>query len=185
MAYDPTVQRPTAPVYSPSRPAETEYAPYYHKYVTLVPDGDVVGTLALQVGETLSVLRGIAEARGTHRYAPGKWSIKDVVCHISDTERIFAYRAMRIARGDRTPLPGYEQDDYVRVARADERPLTDLTDELAQVRRATVALLRGFDAEAWGRTGTANDVAFTTRAIAYIIAGHERHHLALLRSKYL
>ncbi|HKG91331.1 MAG TPA: DinB family protein [Gemmatimonadaceae bacterium] len=185
MTYDPTVQRPASPVFVPERPSESEYLPYYHKYVTLVPEGDIVGLLAQQVGETLGLLRGVSEERGMRRYAEGKWSIKEVAGHMADTERIFAYRALRIARADRTPLPGYEQDDYVRAANFDQRPLADLTDELAQVRRATVALFRGFDAEAWTRTGTANNAEVSVRALAYIIAGHERHHLDVLRTKYL
>ena len=167
------------------RPAATEFAPYYARYIDPVPDGDVVATLEAQLAETLALLGGIPEPRGTHRYAPDKWSIKEVVGHVSDSERIFAYRALRIARFDETPLAGYDQDPYVAAGQFDARAIADLAAELAAVRRATLALLRGLPGAAWDRRGTANGVGVSVRALAWIIAGHERHHVRLLRERYL
>ena len=173
----------TPPV--PGRPTESEYAPYYGKYVRLVPDGHIVATLTRQIADTLALLRGVSEEQGAHRYEPGKWSIKQVLGHMADTEQIFAYLALRIARGDKTPIPGFEQADYVRTANSDARWVDDLADELAQVRRATVALFGGLDDQAWTRTGTASEKEVSVRALAYMIAGHELHHLEILRSRYL
>jgi len=167
------------------RPDTTEYAPFYAGYVAQVPDGDVLGTLTWQLDDTLALLRGLSDAEGEGRYAPGKWSVKEVVGHIADTERIMAYRALRVARGDRTPLPGFDQDDYVRAARADGRPLAALASELESVRRATLTLFRSFDEEALLRRGVANGVEVTPRALAYVIAGHERHHVEILHARYL
>lgn len=167
------------------RPDVTEYAPYYSGYISQVPDGDVVALLGAQIDDTLALLRAIPEQRATHRYAPGKWSIKEVIAHLSDTERIMSYRALRIARGDQTPLAGFEQNDYVAIGRFDRLPLRDLSDELGAVRQATLHFVRNLDDEACARRGTANGFEVTARALAYIIAGHERHHMSLLRSRYL
>ena len=168
-----------------ARPLDTEYAPYYGRYVSRVPDGDVVRTLETQIADTLALLRGVPEARAGHRYADDKWSLKEVVGHMADAERIFAYRAMRIGRGDATPLPGFEQDDYVRNAGFDRVPLADLVAELEAVRRATILLLRGMDDAALARRGTASGFDVTVRALAFIIAGHERHHAGIIRERYL
>ena len=174
----------TSPAPAP-RPSSGEYAPYYEKYVSLVPVGDVVETLERQVAETLALLRELTEEQGASRYAPGKWSVKEVIGHLIDAERVFAYRALRFARGDRTPLPGFEQDDYVTAGNFDARPLADLADEFEHVRRSTVALLRPLGEVEWGRSGTASDKEVSVRAIAYIIAGHELHHMRILRERYL
>jgi len=168
-----------------NRPEPTEYNPYYEKYVSLVPAGDISDTLSRQIEETLALLRSIDEARAGHRYEPDKWSIKQVVGHVCDTERIFAYRALRFARGDDTPLPGYDQDEYAQSANFDARTLADLTAELASIRAATVALLRSLDADAMQRRGKANDNEVSVRALAHIIAGHELHHVQVLRTRYL
>jgi uncharacterized damage-inducible protein DinB len=170
---------------APARPASDEYAPYYEKYVSLVPDGNIVETLERQSAETLALLRSIPEEKASSRYEPGKWSIKEVVGHIIDTERVFAYRALRFARADATPLPGYEQDDYARAANFDARTLASLADDFERVRAATVSLLRPLDAEALKRRGTANDNPVSVRALAHIIAGHELHHVGILRERYL
>jgi hypothetical protein len=172
-------------VTAPARPDATEYAPDYEKYVSLVPAGDVVETLSRQIEETLALLRPVSEEQAGGAYEAGKWSVKEVVGHLLDAERVFAYRALRFARGDRTPLPGFEQDDYVAGGGFNARTLSDLLDEFAAVRRATVALLRGLDSAAWLRRGTANDSEASVRAIAHIIAGHERHHARVLRERYL
>lgn len=168
-----------------SRPSADEYDPYYANYIAGVPDGDLLTLLERQGGETAALLRALPESRGTHRYSAEKWSVKDVVAHVADAERVFGYRALRFARGDRTPLSGFEQDDWVRAAGADARSLADLVRELEAVRGATVALFRGMDDAAIARRGTANGVEITTRALAWIVAGHERHHVRILRERYL
>jgi uncharacterized damage-inducible protein DinB len=167
------------------KPEETEYLPYYGRYVSLVQDGDILAALGAQAKETLGLLRSIPESQAGFRYAPGKWSIKELVGHIIDTERIFAYRALRFARNDRTPVPGYEQDDYIREASFDECALGDLAAEFASVRQSSLFLFKHLSEAAWRRRGTANDSEVSVRALAYIIAGHELHHREILRSKYL
>lgn len=168
-----------------NRPDETEYLSYYGRYISLVPDGDILSVLSRQFDDTLALLKSIPESRAAFRYAPDKWSIKEVVGHMIDTERIFAYRALRFARNDRTPLPGYEQDDYVANGSFDEYPLDDLSAEFESVRRSTLFLFKHLDEEAWMRRGVANDSEASVRALAYIIAGHELHHREVLRSRYL
>jgi hypothetical protein len=170
---------------APSKPRTDEYASYYERYVSLVPEGDVVETLSRQSGETLALLRSIPEGRAGHAYEPGKWSIKQLVGHVIDGERIFAYRALAIARGDRASLPGMEQDEYMEHARFDERTLAVLCDEFEHVRRANVLMMRGFDADAWARRGVASDNEVSVLALAHIIAGHELHHVQVLRERYL
>lgn len=167
------------------RPAADEYVPYYGTYISKVPDGDLCRLLADQLKDTLALIRSIPEARGTHRYAPGKWSIKEVFGHVCDAERIFSYRALRIARGDATPLPGFEQDDYVPAGGFDRRTLADLGEELSAVRQSTLQLFRHLDPAALARRGTASGHTITPRALAYVIAGHERHHIAGLKAHYL
>ena len=168
-----------------TRPATDEYAPYYGTYIGKVPDGDVRALLSSQLVETLALIRSIPESRGGHRYAPDKWSIKEVLGHIVDSERIFSYRALRIGRGDATPLPGFEQNDYAPMGGFDARTLSDLADELAAVRQATTLLFAHFDGAALERRGTASGNPVSVRALAYIIAGHERHHVGILKTRYL
>jgi len=168
-----------------SRPALNEYAPYYSRYIDRVPAGDIVQILRDQIVETASFLRGIPSDSTTSGYAPGKWTIRDIVGHLADTERVMSYRALRFARGDRTPLPGFEESEYAPNARASDREMTDLVYELELVRASTVALLAGLPAEAWGRAGSANGNEISVRALAAVIAGHERHHLAVIRERYL
>ena len=168
-----------------SRPAEDEYAPYYGRYISRVPDGDLCSMLASQLGDTLALIGAIPEPRGTHRYAEGKWSIKEVMGHLIDTERIMSYRALRFARADETPLPGFEQNDYVPPGGFDRRTLRDLSEEFAVVRQATIHLFRHLDPAALTRRGTASGNPVSVRALAYIIAGHESHHVAILKDKYL
>ena len=168
-----------------SQPATSEYAPYYGKYVSLVQAGDILSLLEEQLEETLALLANVPEESGVYRYAPGKWSVKELVGHIVDTERIFSYRALRFARQDQTPLPGYEQDEYIRGAAFDACPLAELAEELSAVRRSNIFLFRHLDEAAWMRQGTADGKPFTVRALAYIIAGHELHHREILRSRYL
>ena len=167
------------------RPDAAEFAPYYARYVDRVPNGAIVPLLEAQIAATLQLLHAIPEERGGHRYAPGKWSIKETIGHLSDSERIFAYRALRIGRGDAKPLAGFDQDPYVQTGRFDSRSLAGLIDELATIRAATVALFRSFDAEALTRVGTASENPVSTRALGFIILGHELHHTAILRERYL
>jgi uncharacterized damage-inducible protein DinB len=168
-----------------SRPAADEFAPYYGRYITRVADGDIVDTLRSQVGETLAMLRAIPESRGGHRYAEGKWSIRECVGHMSDTERVFAYRAMRFSRGDTVALPGFDENAFVANSSFDRRTLASLIDEFETVRRATVAFFDGVNGEEMLRRGTASDNPVSVRALAWIIAGHEVHHRGILRERYL
>jgi hypothetical protein len=170
---------------STDRPALTEYAPYYGKYINLVPEGDIVTILGQQIDNTLALLGSLSEAQAGSRYAPGKWSIKEVVGHLIDAERIFGYRVLRFARNDQTPLSGFEQDDYVSNGNFDEQSLSDLASEYEHVRQASIYLLRGLGGDAWDRRGMASDNEVSVRALAYIIAGHELHHLEVIRTKYL
>jgi len=165
-------------------PDASEYAPYYGRYITLVGGHDVIAALEDQPRETLARL-SLSEEQGDFRYAPDKWSIKEVLGHVIDAERVFAYRALRFARNDRTPLASFEQDDYVRSGNFGDRRLADLIEEFVSVRRATIWLFRQLTGEAWMRRGIASDNPVTVRAIAYIIAGHELHHRRVLQEKYL
>ena len=137
-----------------------------------------------QLDQVVERFKSIPEAKGDYRYAPGKWSIKEVVGHLSDSERVFAYRALRIGRGDVTPLPGFEEEAYVPQMRAEERALADYVEEFSAVRRATTALFRNLPSGAWSRRGVANERPVSVQALAYAIVGHVRHHLEVLDSRY-
>ncbi len=170
------------------RPQPGEFAPYYDRYISLVPGNDVLAALAAledQRRQMLLLLSGRSEADGDLRYAPDKWSLKEVLGHINDTERIMSYRALRISRGDQTPIEGFEQDDYVRNGPFARTPLADLIEDYIAVRRATVSLFRDLDEAAWTRRGVAANNEVTVRALAFIIAGHELHHRRILEEKYL
>jgi hypothetical protein len=167
------------------RPDVTEYAPFFAGYIGRVPAGDIVDILRVQMVETARFLRGIPDAQTTSGYAPGKWSIRDVVGHLSDTERVMSYRAMRFARADRTPVPGFDENTYVPAAQANDRTMSVLVSELEAVRAASVALFAGMPAEAWRRSGVSNNHEISVRALAAIVAGHERHHVAIIRERYL
>ncbi len=168
-----------------NKPQENEYAAYYSGYVLLVPAGDILAILSEQLNETASLVRSIPESAGNFRYAPDKWSVKELVGHIIDSERVFAYRALCIARGDETPLPGFDEKEYIRNASFNNCSLEDLIAEFGSVRKSTLFLFKHFDENAWQRTGTANQSKVTVRALAYILAGHERHHCNILRDRYL
>lgn len=167
-----------------ARPAPTEHAEYYGRYISQLPDGDVLETLRAGVKELEALLGGLTDEQALYRYAPGKWSIKEVLGHMLDVERVFAYRALRIARGDETPLPGIEQDDYVKAAEFDRRPLASLLAEYRHQRAANLELFGSMDADALMRKGTASGCPFTVRALIWVIAGHERHHLSGFRRDY-
>jgi uncharacterized damage-inducible protein DinB len=170
---------------SPARPPATEYAQSYASYVALVPEDEILGTIEHQSSVTQKLLASLDESKAAYRYAEAKWSVKQVLGHVIDSERIFAYRALAIARGETQPLPGYDENDYVRHADFDSWRLGDLSEHYALVRRATIVLFRNFPEEAWERRGTASDYSVTTRALAWIIVGHERHHVKVLRERYL
>jgi len=167
------------------RPLATDYAAYYEKYVSLITGTDILAILEAQQLVMSQLLGARSEREGNFRYAADKWTVKEVVGHIIDTERIFAYRALRISRNDKTPCEGFEQDDYVKNGNFNERTLVDLGEEFAQVRSASLALFLGLDGDAWQRRGTANKNEVTVRALAYITAGHELHHRRILEEKYL
>jgi uncharacterized protein (TIGR03083 family) len=169
---------------SVGRPESDEIPAHFVGYIGRVPENDPVAVLAAQIDVTAALLRGLSEADALKRYAPGKWSVKEIVGHLADTERIMAYRALRIARGDETPLPGFDENAYVPPAKFDARPLADLISDLRATRGATLALFRGFDGDAWRRRGTASGKAVSVRAIGYMIPGHERHHVEILKTRY-
>jgi uncharacterized damage-inducible protein DinB len=172
------------PALSVVRPEPGEYAPYYDRYISLIPGTEILATLESQRRQMMLLLSGRDEADGDFRYAPEKWSAKQVLGHVCDTERIFTYRALRIARGDRTPIEGFEQDDYVRNGPFLQLPISEIIDDYIAVRRATLTLLRNLDEPAWTRRGIANKNEVSVRALAYIIAGHELHHRRILEEKY-
>ena len=166
------------------RPAANEYAEFYANYISKVPGTDVLVVLESQRLQMQKMFAGRNEKDGNFRYALGKWTIKEVLGHITDSERIFTYRALRIARGDRTPLPGFEQDDYIRDGNFGERTLSDLLYEFGAVRSASIALFRSLTEKELERRGIANDKEVTVRALAFITAGHQMHHGLILEEKY-
>ena len=168
-----------------NRPKTGDYASFYEKYIALVPEGEFLQILETQLREWQRLLGEISEEQADFHYAPGKWSIKEMLGHVSDSERIFSYRLLRIARGDQTPLPGFEQDDYVRAANSSARKRRDLLEEFTAVRRATIALAASLDNAAWLRRGVANQQEISATALAFVIAGHDRHHRQVLEERYL
>jgi hypothetical protein len=167
------------------RPAETDYAPPYAGYVANVAEDDVLTAIERQSSETQKLIASIDESRAAFRYAESKWSVKEVVGHLVDAERIMAYRALAFARGETQPLPGFDEGEYVRYAHFDDWRIGDLAEEYALVRRTNIVFFRHLPAEAWERRGVASDFPVTVRALAYIIVGHERHHLNVLKERYL
>ncbi|MBJ7929285.1 damage-inducible protein DinB [Bacillus toyonensis] len=166
------------------RPGTNEYNPYYSTYIKLVPDGDIIHILEQQMKETNLLLKDISDSEGHFRYAPNKWSIKEVIGHIADTERIMAYRLVSIARGETAELPGYNDDMYVLRAAFDKQSMQDLLTNLTVVRQSTVHLLKSLDTDAWLQRGIANNSEVTVRALANIIAGHELHHRQIIKVRY-
>lgn len=166
------------------RPASTEHHQYYQKYVNLVPEGDYLANLESQGRENLTFLRGISEEKSRYRYAPGKWTIREVIGHLADAERVFTYRALTFARGDATRLPPFDENAWAQESNAGDRTMKELVAEFEAVRAATLAMFRGFNEEIFARSGIANDNQVSVRAIAYIVAGHERHHVKILRERY-
>jgi hypothetical protein len=166
------------------RPATSEYASAFQRYVDRVPDGDVFVHLERQGRATCTLMAGLGEAKGSYAYAPGKWSVKRLLQHVVDGERLFTCRALCIARGEQGALPGFDEELYAQNDGSDGRFLADVIAEFASVRVATLLLFRGFDGVAWTRHGTANGNPVSARSLPWITAGHELHHLAVLRERY-
>jgi hypothetical protein len=167
------------------RPVEGQFAHFHAAYVRDVPDGDVLALLERQGRETIALLRGLSETQSQHRYAPGKWSIREVVGHLIDAERVFTYRALSFARGDANALPGFDENAWGAATNAHRRPIAELLDELAAVRAATLALFRGFSDAEVARAGVASGQRMSVAGLAYVTAGHERHHVRILKERYL
>ena len=167
-----------------SRPGDTEYAPFFSGYVSLVPEADVLAVLEHQPSELARVASAVPAERERFRYAGGKWSIREVFGHLIDAERVFSYRAFCISRGEETSLPAFDEGEYVRHSHYDDQPLEDLVSEFTAVRQAALAFLRRLEGRAWERIGTANNNPASARALAFIMAGHVRHHFAVLRDRY-
>jgi uncharacterized damage-inducible protein DinB len=166
------------------RPGADEYLPYYGRYIAQVPGDDAMPTLASHVENWVPGLRALGDAQALHRYAAGKWSVKEVLAHVCDAERVFGYRALRFARADQTPLPGFDENAWTPGSGADRRPVAELADELRAVRAASVALFRSFDDEMLARRGEASGAMVSVRALAWIMAGHAIHHQTVLRERY-
>ena len=166
-------------------PDRTEAAEYYFTYINHVPTGNICVTLEKQLPETVALFQTITEERSLHRYDAGKWSMREVLSHINDCERLFVFRAFWFARGFESPLPSFDQNEAMGRAAADSRPWSSHVDEFRAVRAATLSLFRTLPAEAWSRRGIASDNSFSVRALAYIAAGHVFHHLKILQDRYL
>jgi len=167
------------------RPELGDYAPYYENYIKLVEDGDILKILNDQSKRTQDVLNSFSEHRGNFRYADGKWTVKEVVGHLLDTERVFAYRALCIARAEKKSLPGFDQDDYVKEGNFNRRELFELNYEFRLLRESNLLLFRSFTTEMLIKRGFANETSVTVLAILFMIAGHEKHHMKVLREKYM
>jgi|SRR5665213_803090 len=171
------------PHHAISRPDPSEYAPYYETYIGPVANQDVLQFLKTQ-SAALEPLRSLSETDAMKRYAPDKWSVKESIGHVTDAERIFAYRMLRIARGDQTPLAGFDQQPYVEMANFDRLPIAELVDAFGTARAATLSLAGEIDDDGWRRMGVASGFPVSARALAYIIAGHATHHIGILRDRY-
>lgn len=166
------------------RPTPSEYAPYVERYIALVEGDEIIPVLAAQVDAVRRSFAAVPPARAGYRYAEGKWSVREVLGHLIDTERVIAYRALSFARAERQALPGFDENQYASAAGHDAVPLKELIEEFAHVRAASVLLFRHLPAEAWTRAGTANANPLSVRAAAFMIAGHVEHHLAILFDRY-
>ncbi len=167
-----------------ARPEASEFAPFYSTYIGAVPDGNIVELMREEGRDLAKTLADIPESKGGHRYAEGKWSVREVLGHMIDAERIFSYRLLRIARGDETPLASFDQDEYVRTSGADSRTVAHLAKEMVAVRDSTVLMLESLSPNAWSKRGTASGKPISVRALAYVAAGHSRHHMRILHESY-
>ena len=167
------------------RPLTSEYPKYYVPYVNLVPEGDLLAILSEDLKSTIELLDGISDEEGHFRYAPTKWSIKEVLGHMTDTERIMSYRLLRIGRGDQTALAGFNENDFVEGSQINNQSIKNILEDFIATRKATITLMKNMPSEAWGNKGNANNTEVTTRAIGYIIAGHAIHHKKIIKERYL
>ena len=167
------------------RPSVDEYAPYYETYIGKVRDGDIIEILHEQSEAMRGLFARVPNQRGSFAYAPGKWTLAEMLLHVADTERVFTYRALRIARGDTVPLHGFEQNDWVPLSGAGARALASIVDEFTAVRAATIALFSALPPDAWDRRGTASGFPVSVRALAFKCAGHALHHEGIMRERYL
>jgi hypothetical protein len=168
-----------------TRPLPGEYAEEFAPYLAEAQEGEALVLLKAQLEEVADLFSRLSEAQGAHRYAPGKWSLKDLIQHLSDSERIFAYRCLRIGRGDTTPLPGFDENTFAASASADERAIADLLADFRATRLSSLELFRSFTDGAWMQSGTSNNRTITARCIPYICLGHVAHHLTIIRERYL
>ena len=168
-----------------NRPEETEYAPYYQSYVEQVSESDIMAVLRGELDDLDVLLGRVPAEKETYAYAEGKWTVREIIGHLIDGERVFGYRALCIARGEKQNLPGFDQNDYMLTAPYSHIELEDLLSELRLVRLSNIAMFRSLDEEAWNRAGTANGNEITVRALAFIMAGHVRHHMNVLKERYL
>jgi hypothetical protein len=166
------------------RPEPDEYAPFYAGYIASIPGTGVVTALERQQAQFTALGRALTADTAAHRYAPGKWSVKEVLGHLADAERVFTYRLLRVSRGDETPLPGFDENSYVEAAGSDDRSVADLVGELVALRAATLHLVRALRPDMLRRRGTANGKPVSTRALVYTVAGHAAHHLNVLSERY-
>jgi hypothetical protein len=171
-------------IMSRMRPSETDYAKPFARYVALVPEDDIVSTIEQQSSETQRLMSSLDDTKAAHRYEPGKWSVKEVIGHIIDAERIFGYRALAFSRGETASLPGWDENAYAATANFDQWRIGDLAELYAVARRSNIIYFRNLAPEAWNRRGIASNNAITVNALAYVIAGHERHHLQILHERY-
>jgi hypothetical protein len=165
------------------RPNASEYDPYFQPYIDLAPEDDVLEALERQIGETLALMRGVSDAQGNERHPPYKWSVKEVIGHLADGERVLGYRALCFARGDATPLPGYDETSYLQSTHFDRRKLSDLLSEFEIVRRSHIPFFRALTEQEWSRKGVANGRSISVRALAFVIVGHGRHHTRILQRR--
>jgi len=182
--HTPAYSAPSAKIQAMNGPDKTEYAPYYERYVSLVT-GDAMDVLGGQTTRLRDIFTGMPEERGEFRYADGKWSIKELLGHLIDGERMFAYRVLRISRGDETPIEGFEQDGYIENAHSNDRSFADLLEEFSLLRRANMIFFKNLTDDDWLRHGTASQATVSVRALGYIMAGHIEHHLTILKERYL
>jgi len=167
-----------------TRPADSEYAPFFRTYVNLVPEDDILPVLETQVDRLRVVIAAVTPDRETFAYAPSKWTIRQVIGHLADAERVFGFRAFCFSRGDHSPLPGFEENAYVEQSRSRDEPIAQLVEDFGLVRRANLSVLRVLGESQWSRSGVANEKAITVRALAYVMAGHVRHHVRVLEERY-
>ena len=168
-----------------NRPEKNEYAEFYARYVSLVEETDIIAALLNQTNDLQQLFAEISEEKGDYRYAAGKWSVRELLGHIIDGERVFSYRALRISRGDETPLAGFEENFYVANSNFSNIKLADTLEEFSLLRQSNVLLFKNLTDEMWEKTGTASDATISVRALAYVMVGHIHHHANILRERYL